>query len=434
MDQTTLAPRLAVALAIGLLIGLERGWVQRDEAEGERTLGLRTLGLTGLLGGATGAIAAAAPGVGAPLLAVALAVYGLIIGVMRYREMLREATLGATTIVAALLTFVLGAMAVLVDPTLAAAAAVAVTGLLALKQALHGWLQRLTWIELRAALLLLTMTLILLPILPNRDMGPMQALNPHELWLMTILIAAVQAAGYVAIKIAGERSGVLLSAVAGGLVSSTAVTLGLARAVPANPNRVDLFAAGIQAAGATMLLRVLVIAALLNAELAVLLALPLGLAALVQGGAGALLQRRDMTAAATPDIELGSPFELPTVLKFGAVLVVVMLISKAAAAWAGGAGVVAVAALSGVADVDAISLSMLRLAGTDLTPLTAAAAILASVATNTLAKAIYSWWIGGRALGLRNLTIALAAIGAAALGLALIAWGLVPLPELGRPA
>ena len=227
MDAIELFERLAAALAIGLLVGIERGWAEREEGEGERAAGLRTFALAGLLGGVWGALAAGDAGLIA--LALAFLVFSVVVAAFRYRELVRERSYGVTTVVAAMLVFALGALAVLGDMVVAAAAGVATAGLLALKAALHEWVKRLTWPELRAGLALLAMTLILLPILPDQPMGPWKAVNPHDVWVMTIAIAVVSFGGYVAVKVAGEHRGLLLSAVAGSLVSSTAVTLDMAR-------------------------------------------------------------------------------------------------------------------------------------------------------------------------------------------------------------
>ena len=163
-----------------------------------------------------------------------------------------------------MLTFMLGAFAVLGDPAVAAAAGVAAAVLLATKVQLHGWLARITWPELRAGLILAAMTFIALPLLPHRAIDPYGAINPYELWLMTILIAAVSFAGYAAIRIAGPERGTVLAAAAGGLVASTAVTLTLARLARDNPARVRLLGGSVILSGAIMLLRVLVVVAVIN--------------------------------------------------------------------------------------------------------------------------------------------------------------------------
>ncbi|MEW5965322.1 MAG: DUF4010 domain-containing protein [Pseudomonadota bacterium] len=414
MDGVESLERLLVALAIGLLIGVERGWMRREDPEGGRTAGLRTFALTGLLGGVVGLLAGRLAG-GAVLLGLALLVYGALIGFLRYREMHHDGTYGATTVVAALVTFALGALAAAGEPAAAAAASVATAALLSLKSALHGWLKRLTWEELRAGLILLAMTVVLLPILPDRGMGPWQALNPRELWLMTILIAGVSSVGYVAIKTMGERHGIAASAVAGGLVASTAVTLTYARLARAHPDQERLLSAGAILAGATMMLRVLVVTGLVNVAL-----LPWVLPSLVAGAlamlaAAALLFRHGPSAGAEAHLDLASPFELATVLKFGLLLAVIMLAAKLALAVGGNLGVYALAAASGIADVDAVTISMARLGGASIAPGTAAAAILLTAGVNTIAKSVLAFGAGGRKPGLH---VALASAGALATGLA----------------
>jgi len=419
MEQFELLQRLAVALGVGLLIGIERGWVGRNEPEGERAFGLRSFAFSGLLGGVIAALVIAAPQAGSAMLASGFAVFALTVGFFRYREMLQDGTFGATTILAALLAFALGAFAVLVDKTLAAACGVAVAGLLALKAVLHDWLRRMTWPELRAGLVLLAMSVILLPVLPDRTVDPLKVLNPYQLWLMTILIAAVSAGGYLAIKLTGERRGTVLSAMAGGLVSSTAFTVTFARLAREHPERQSLFVSGILIAGATMLLRVLVVAGAFNAGLVRWLFLPLVLAALVVAAAAWLAQSRAMADKDTEPLALDNPFELATVLKFGAFLAVVMVVAKLVTAAAGNAGAYAVAAASGLADVDAITLTMAQLGGAELGRPVAAGAILVAVAVNTFAKAALAWSMGGRGPGGHLMLVSVAALVAGLLGVVL---------------
>ena len=422
MDGMELFERLAAALAIGLLVGIERGWAERDEREGERAAGLRTFALAGLLGGVWGALAAGDGG--AVALAVAFLVFSVVVAAFRYRELVREQSYGATTVVAAMLVFALGALAVLGDMVVAAAAGVATAGLLALKAALHEWVKRLTWPELRAGLALLAMTIILLPILPNQRMGPWDALNPHDVWVMTIAIAVVSFGGYVAVRVAGEHRGLLLSAVAGSLVSSTAVTLDMARLARKHPERAAFFAGTIALAGATMMARVLVVVGFFNAELLRWLVPGLvfaGLASLAATGVSLLHARRSQAgnAGRGSALVLTNPFDLATVLKFGVLLAVVMLLAEGLTRLYGPGGAYALAAASGIADVDAFTLSMTRLARTALGPETAATAILVTVAVNSIAKGVLAWITGGAGIGRRVLLIAAAAIATGFVGLQL---------------
>jgi len=418
MDTLELVYRLSVSLAIGLLMGIERGWKTRDEAEGERSLGLRTFTLSGLLGGILAAIGAAS-GNASAVVGLSFLGFAPVIAFLRYREMAHDKTYGATTVVAALVAFALGAFAVLGDPRAAAAAGVAATALLALKQALHGWIRTLTWQELRAGLVLLAMTLILLPLLPDRAMGPFDAINPHELWLMTILIAAVSSAGYIAMKWFGGRQGVALSGIAGGLVSSTAVTLSFSRLARENPARARALVAATLLASSTMMLRILLVAGAINLAMLRWLLLPLALAALGTALlAGWHLWRSTGEGADTP-LMLKAPFELTTVLKFGAFLAFIMVAAKGLTVWAGGWGAFGLAAISGIADVDAITLTMSRLGGSELDARTAGAAILLAAAVNTVAKAGLAWFAGGRGPALRLAAGAALAIALGVAGFAL---------------
>ncbi len=423
MDTIELFQRLSVALAIGLLIGLERGWRERAEAEGERTAGFRTHALAGMLGGVWGAIALRMPGSGgAVALGLAFAAFALTIAAFRFRQVVHDGSFGATTLVASMLAFGLGAFALVGDMHVAAAGGVAATALLALKAWLHKWLQRLTWEELRSGLVLLAMTFILLPLLPNRTIDPWDALNPYALWLMTILIAALSFAGYVAIKATGEGRGILLTGLAGGLVSSTAATLSLARMARENPDRSGILVAGMLAAGVTMLGRVLVIAGLVNAELVPRLASPLIAAMTVLGLGAAIFARRAMTdSEGKRPIDVRNPFDLATVLKFGALLTAIVLAAKLATITFGQVGAYALAALSGLADVDAVTLSMARLSGGDISPSVAVNAVLIAVAVNTATKSVLCWMTGGARSGRSMVMISLLAIAAG--GAALLAIG-----------
>jgi uncharacterized membrane protein (DUF4010 family) len=397
MDQDELFRRLGIALAIGLLIGLERGWRSREEAEGERAAGLRTYALSGLLGGTAAALSTAS----SPLvLAAAFLCFGAAFTLFSWLEASAERDFSVTGVVAGLLTFGLGAYAVLGNERVAIAGAVAMALLLALKAPLHAWLRRLTWLEIRAVLILLAMSFLLLPILPNRPVDPWGALNPAEIWLLAILVAAVSFAGYVAARVLGERAGIAVAAVAGGVASSTATTVSFARLGAENPQAAPLLAGGILIAGMTMLVRVLAIAGALNPGLIGGLALPLGAAALVLlAGSAVLLLRHPMLDAPSPVLTLKNPFELPLALKLAALIAGIMVAAKVLSATAGARGLLALAAASGLADVDAITLGMARLAGGQITGAEATAAILLAASVNTGVKAVMAGYLGGGRVG-----------------------------------
>ena len=278
MDQEELFRRLAVALAIGLLIGLERGWRTREERDHQRTAGLRTFALTGLLGGICGLLSMAS----SPLvLGAGLLAYTAALVTFSYLEAAAEKNFSVTSVVAGILTFSLGAYATLGNETVAVGAGVAMAILLALREPLHSWVRTVTWSEIRSVLVLLAMSFLLLPVLPNRPVDPWQVLNPAEIWLLAILIAAISFAGYVAVRVLGQRNGIAVAAIAGGLASSTATTLSFARLSREHPESTRLLGGGILLAGVIMLVRILVLVGVLKYELLALLFWPVAAAACV---------------------------------------------------------------------------------------------------------------------------------------------------------
>lgn len=412
MDQEELFRRLAVALAIGLLIGLERGWQTREEADHQRAAGLRTFALTGLLGGTSGLLATVTS---APIvLAAGLLAYTAAMVSFSFLEASVEKNFSATGVVAGILTFVLGAYATLGNETVAVAAAVAMALLLALRDPLHSWVRTLTWPELRAVLVLLSMSFLLLPILPNRAVDPWGAVNPTEIWLLAIMMAAISFAGYVAIRVLGDRKGVAVAAFAGGLTSSTATTLSLARLASASPATADLLAGGALISSATMAARLAVIVGLVNTGMlgTVLVPAAVGVGVLLIGG-GALLWRGQGSEAGAGDLQLKNPFELSTVLRLAGLIALIMLLGKVVVGYAGAAGIYLLAAASGIADVDAIALSMSRLAGGDISFAKAGIAILIAVAVNTISKTAMATAIGGARFGTLFGVVSAAAVAAA---------------------
>ena len=401
--------RLGVALAIGLLIGLERGWRTRDETDHSRAAGFRTFALTGLMGGVAGLLSTAGSGI-----VLGLFFLGFMAAFIAFSWLEARASgdLSATTVVAAALTFALGAYAVLGHMEIAAAGGVAAMALLALREPLHRWVASLRWEEIRAVLVLLAMTFLLLPVIPNRVVDPWGIINPYEIWLLAILIAAISFVGYVAVRVFGERIGVVMAGAAGGLASSTATTLTFARLARNHPDAARVLAGGIVVAGIVMTLRVGVVVLLLDRSLFLELAPPIAVAALVQGlGAAVLLLRSK--GSESPKLGVTNPLDLSTTLKLTAFIVLVTVAVEAVRRFVGGGAILAVAALSGVADVDAVTISMTRLVSSIGTE-TAASAVLTAVGVNTIAKAAMATWVGGTRLGLLVAVVSLLALAAGA--------------------
>jgi uncharacterized membrane protein (DUF4010 family) len=395
MDELELLRRLGIALAIGLLTGLERGWKRRDEAAGQRAAGLRTFALVGLLGGFSGLAAAQT---GPVVLGLIFLGFTAAFGVFQWLDARQEKDVSATTMVAGLLTFILGADAVLGSDKVAASGAVAMVLLLAAREPLHHWLERLKREEIRAVLILLAMSFLLLPVLPNRPVDPWGAINPAEIWLLAIMIASISFGGYVAVRLFGDRLGVVMAAIVGGLASSTATTLTLARLGADKPESARLLSAGILASGTVMVIRVGVVASLLNRSLLYLLIYPLGAAAIVMAAASIFFlfgEKQDER----PQLEMNNPLELGTAIKLAGLIAVVMLATEVVQEYIGRAGVLIIAAFSGIADVDAVTISMSRLGGASVALETAVLAIALAVGVNTVSKAIMAGSVGGRKIG-----------------------------------
>ncbi len=374
MDDVEILKRLAIACAIGVLIGLERGWRSRDEPEGRAVAGIRTFALLSLLGAAAGLIYG---DIGALPLAAGFVAVAVVLVVLRVRALPTTGDLGATTVIAGLLAYALGAAAMFGELAFAVAAGVVATLLLGIKTELHAAIRRLDRDELLAVLKLLVMSFALLPVLPDRGFGPWQALNPRDIWLMVVLICAVSFVGYVGVRHFGARRGTLFAALAGALVSSTAVTIGLSR----RPENVRLAGAGIVLASSVMLLRSLAVVSVINRELSLAL-LPAIAAAVLAGLAVALVLLRRADRGTKAAIELKNPFEFW--VAFGALLAAVTVAAAAARAWIGDAGVLALAGLSGLLDVDAVTLTIGR---TSLDLTTARDAVLLAIVANTVLKA-----------------------------------------------
>ena len=397
--------RLAVALFAGLLIGTERGWQRREAAEGERPAGIRTFGLIGLAGGLWALLGRE---LGALVLGFAAAVLGAVLIAVYWLKVRDRHDYGLTTEVAAFVAFALGAVAVEGHLAVSAAGAVVTALLLGLKPPLHGLLTRITERELRAALQLLLVSVVILPVLPNRGYGPWDALNPYVIWWMVVLIAGIGFIGYVAVRIAGARYGLLLTGFAAGLMASTPLALAFGRLGRGSPRNAPVLAAAILAASSTMFPRALAVASVVQAQLFARLAVPL-LAMMLAGYLAAALWWRG--AGRTPEETeppIRNPFELLPALRFGALLALVMLLAHGLERWAGEAGLYALAVVSGLTDVDAITLSFARLSG-DAGMLTVAAnGIVIAAMANTAFKAALVVMVGGRRLGLRVAVSALA--------------------------
>lgn len=408
----------AYAIGMGLFIGLERehseGLADSDDKPRELPMGARTFALLALVGWTAALLGDQFTWL--PPLALAGVAALVTAGFVT-----RDTGPGLTTEVAALLTFGLG-MLVHYERSLAVALALATTALLISKPWLLAVMPKLRRVDLTATLQLAIVLAIVLPLLPQTAVDPWGVLRPREIGWFVVLIAGISYVGYVASRLWGEHRGAGVAGLVGGLTSSTAVTAAMAQAARREPSMIGSAQLAVYVANAMMFGRVVVVAAVIDRSVALRVAAPMsamGLAVL----AAALWQWRRLRAAAPTDDSTASsealaglknPFALLPALKWGAVMVGVMLLAAFAREYLGDRGVVAVAAASGIADVDAITLTVTRSVQLgELGVGLAALAVTVAVMSNTLVKAGIAVVAGGREFGMpvARVLVAVAVLG-----------------------
>jgi uncharacterized membrane protein (DUF4010 family) len=412
----------AIALLIGALVGIER---EKRKALEPDIVGVRTFILVALAGAVSAwvsvRLATALP------LAVTVGAIGALVAaghVVHARG--KEPPPGMTTEVAAVGVCLLGGACLLGAPEIAVALAIAMSAVLAFKQPIHAAVGRLGLDDFYAGLKLLVATFIVLPLLPDRAVDPWGALNPYRLWWLVVLISALSFVGYVAVRWLGAARGTTVTGLFGGLVSSTAVTLAFARESRdgrTGRTQADALAAGLLLAWSVMFVRMAAIAAVVHPPLAALLGMPFGvLAAATAALAGHRYWRSlgaaDATTSGAPDVPLRNPFSLAAATKFAAVFALVLLVVRAAEAYGAGRGLYIVAMLAGLADVDAITLSMAGFARAGGAAGVAVTAMLLAALANTLVKLVLVLVLGAGPLR-RHVSVAAAIV--AALGFGAIA-------------
>lgn len=413
MTETEIAQRLGVAIAIGALVGAERHWRERSEDDGKRTAGLRTYTMIGMLGGLAGALEVALRGTGAGVPGLLLTGFGLalsaIFALFHFREQRAEGTFSVTSVVAAMLTFALGGLAVLGHMRLAGALGVVLVAILAAREALHRFVEALSFAELRSAIVLLAMTFVILPLVPADPVGPFGGVSPARVWMLAILLAAISFVGYATVKVLGERHGELVAGAVGGLLSSTAATITNARR-SAGGGEPEKLAAGALGAGVVSYLRTSFLVLALAPSLFGRIAPALGAAAAAAALAALFFARRDSDRHET--VQPVNPFDLARVFQLALLLAAIDFATRAASLWFGESGVVAVAAITGLGDVDPPVIAAASLLAGGLSAEAATLAILAATATNTAAKAAYGAMLGSRRFGLAFVGASAAALAA----------------------
>lgn len=422
LDQITLFYRFGVALVLGLFMGLQREHAYRDRVggEGELIAGARTFPIIALLG-AVSALAAQELGEAWPFAMTVVAV-GALLTVGHFLQA-RERDTGLTTEMAALVVFFTGALCYWGYLRLGAALGVGTAVLLSLKMQTHALARRIDQEDVIATLKFAVITVIVLPLLPQQGYGPapFDVLVPYNVWLMVVLISGISFLGYVLIKAVGPRRGVGLTGILGGLASSTAVTLSVAERSRDTEGLDRPFALAVLLAWAIMFVRVIVEVAVINPPLLASVWAPIvGVCLASLAYCGYLYGVQPADEQEEPQT-VRNPFRLGPAITFGVLYALILVASSWAQSYFGDAGVYLSSVVAGLADVDAITLSMARLNESgDVGAETATRAIVIAAAANTVLKGGIVALTGTRGLRRAMLPGLLLIVGASAVALFLI--------------
>lgn len=410
----------AIALAIGALVGLERE--KKKELEGDIGVGgLRTFILVAMTGAASAWMSTSLE---SPLVFVAalIAVAAGVVGGYVVQAGKNPRFYGMTTEVAAVVVCLLGGLSMIGYAGIAVALGIATSAVLAFKEPMHRLVGRIATEDIYAGVKLLIASFIVLPLLPDRTIDPWGAINPYKLWLLVVLISALSLIGYVAVRWLGPERGTAITGLAGGLASSTAVTLTFARQSRDEPHESSTLALGILIAWFVMAARVVVLVAIANAALLAWVIPPFAAAAGMTLALAAIAWRKGVAGerAQRHPLPVRNPFSLTEAVKFAALFAAILLGVRLVQTYAPGRGIYAVAALAGLTDVDAITLSMAGYAGEGNDPRTAAIAIAIAAIANTLVKGGYVVAVGAPPLKRMTTVATIAIVGATAAGLLLV--------------
>lgn len=402
---------LFIALGIGALIGLER---EHSESAGGFA-GVRTVPLIALLGGVTQLFFP-------DQLGVVLGMFLLLVVVGYASKVVLEGDIGMTTAVAAVLAFIYGAMTTHSGDglVLAVVFGTVTAAVLAAKEPAHELTDRIGRDDLRDAFIFLILALVVLPLLPDEELEVLFGLNPRFVWLMVVFVSGLSFLGYVLTKLLGAEKGIGLTGLFGGFVSSTATVMAMAEHARRNPELTPVAAFAAAIASITMFPRALILVAVVNPSLALSLAVPL-VAMTVVGVALAAVVVRRLRADETPTVDLENPFRLTPALAFGAFFALILLLLETLNPIFGEAGIYGTAIISGLADVNAITLSLGRLALEDeISRSVAEMGVVIAVVVNSVVKMGIAW-VGGSAEMGRLVTGVLGTAALVGIGIVLLA-------------
>ncbi|WP_337872309.1 MgtC/SapB family protein [Ignavibacterium sp.] len=385
-DMITILQGLAVVVFIGMLIGLEREYARNKEEK--IFAGIRTFPLIGLYGFTSALMSSITENWVYAIFFIGFA--GLSIAA--YHSSSKDGKVGGTSEVSAFIVFILGSLVYWGYILLPVVIAIIITMFLSLKIQLHSFVGKVSAADIYATLKLAIITLIILPILPDKTYGPFDVLNPRLIWYMVIFVSGISFVGYIFIKMLGKDKGIIVTSLLGGMVSSTALTFSLAKKSKIEEPLSFNYGLGVVTASSMMFLRVLLIISILNVSLVLPLFIPLVIFSLVGVAASIFFYKRNMNLNEA-EIELKNPFELKSAFVFGIIFGLTIFLSKAAQVYFGDQGLFAASALAGFSSVDAITISISRLFNQSITLAVAMKAIVFATISNTVIKMfISSFW------------------------------------------
>jgi len=379
-----------LSLVLGFLIGLQREMHTIYSHKTKDFGGTRTFAMISLFGFLSSWLTSVFP----YFILVAAGIAGLLLIAAYIVNSIAVSDKGSTTEFAALVTFIVGAMLNFTIPLFPVFIAIIVLFLLNLKETIQEYQQTITKQDLGAAILFLLMTFVILPILPDKAIDPMGLVNLHRVWTMVLLVAGISFFGYIAIRLLGSTYGIGVAGLFGGLVSSTAVAMSMARRVHENASLVKNLAIAIALASSMMLIRAGIEIWVINPGLLRPFILPITIGSLCGYGYIGWLYFNSKHENIAQDIQFNNPFDLKEALVMGLLFGATLALISLANRYTGDMGVYAVASVSGIADVDAIILSLSSLAKNGLSPITANYAILIAIVSNTLTKATMVFFLG----------------------------------------
>lgn len=393
MIEDLLIKNFMIAIALGSLIGLEREYAKLKR-KGHAYAGIRTFPLISLFG----AISAYLGELITPwILVVNMFLMGLLI-IAAYFAVSGKSLkyLGATSEVAGFLTFFIGVLAYYGEIKFAIIIAILITVILYARSMLHHFAKRIRAGELRDTLKFAVIAFVILPLLPNKAYGPLELFNPYVIWLMVVFISGISFVGYILMKWFGEK-GIELAGIFGGLVSSTAVTSSFALRSKKEKKIYKALILGVVLANSIMFVRILIEVFVINRVLFNEMIFPMSILIALCILSSIIIWWRSKDAKGK--VELGSPFTLGPALKFGAFFALILALVKIADVYLSSSGVYVVSFISGLADVDAITVSLSQLAKTDLALETAKRGIMIAALTNVGVKGGIAYLFGGKKFG-----------------------------------